>query len=163
MDESGTMTNLDDMASNGQQQQQGDEHDEDSSDIKPKTISGGKVARRIAGRRGRKPSKIDQKAKLERSRQSARECRARKKQKYLFLEETVTNKERSICALREELDMYKTWCNEMDKGVIPSEIEEALKIAKTSSSAATDNAASDSNSASSSMLDTDRGENPGQN
>ena len=34
MDESGTMTNLDDMASNGQQQQQGDEHDEDSSDIK---------------------------------------------------------------------------------------------------------------------------------
>ncbi len=71
--------------------------------FQPKT-SGGKV-KRIGGRRGRKPSKIDQKAKLERSRQSARECRARKKQKYLYLEETVANKERAICALREELDM----------------------------------------------------------
>lgn len=57
------------------------------------------------GKRGRKPAKIDLKAKLERSRQSARECRARKKLRYQYLEELVSSKERAICALREELEM----------------------------------------------------------
>ncbi|KAF3859753.1 hypothetical protein F7725_022152 [Dissostichus mawsoni] len=52
------------------------------------------------GKRGRKPAKIDLKAKLERSRQSARECRARKKLRYQYLEELVSSKERAICALR---------------------------------------------------------------
>lgn len=60
------------------------------------------------GKRGRKPAKIDLKAKLERSRQSARECRARKKLRYQYLEELVSSKERAICALREELDMVNT-------------------------------------------------------
>lgn len=59
------------------------------------------------GKRGRKPAKIDLKAKLERSRQSARECRARKKLRYQYLEELVSSKERAICALREELEMVK--------------------------------------------------------
>lgn len=67
------------------------------------------------GKRGRKPAKIDLKAKLERSRQSARECRARKKLRYQYLEELVSSKERAICALREELDMVNTrssvWSN----------------------------------------------------
>ncbi|XP_072032299.1 cAMP-responsive element-binding protein-like 2 [Amphiura filiformis] len=108
----------------------------DEQDDRPKT-SGGKV-RRIGGRRGRKPSKIDQKAKLERSRQSARECRARKKQKYLYLEETVANKERAICALREELDMYKQWCRDVDKGIVPPEIKEALKDAKQTADTSSD-------------------------
>lgn len=57
------------------------------------------------GKRGRKPAKIDLKAKLERSRQSARECRARKKLRYQYLEELVSSRERAICALREELEM----------------------------------------------------------
>lgn len=57
-----------------------------------------------AGRRGRKPSKIDQKARLERSRQSARECRARKKLRYQYLEELVLLREKSIFSLREELE-----------------------------------------------------------
>lgn len=64
---------------------------------------GGKVKK--PGKRGRKPAKIDLKAKLERSRQSARECRARKKLRYQYLEELVSSKERAICALREELEM----------------------------------------------------------
>ncbi|XP_051886224.1 cAMP-responsive element-binding protein-like 2 [Pristis pectinata] len=85
---------------------------------------GGKVKK--PGKRGRKPAKIDLKAKLERSRQSARECRARKKLRYQYLEELVSRRERAICALREELEMYKQWCTAMDQGKIPSEIKALL-------------------------------------
>nr|XP_056718289.1 cAMP-responsive element-binding protein-like 2 [Euleptes europaea] len=87
-------------------------------------VAGGKVKK--PGKRGRKPAKIDLKAKLERSRQSARECRARKKLRYQYLEELVSSRERAICALREELDMYKQWCTAMDQGKIPSEIKALL-------------------------------------
>uniref|UniRef100_A0A8C4M7P4 cAMP-responsive element-binding protein-like 2 n=1 Tax=Equus asinus asinus TaxID=83772 RepID=A0A8C4M7P4_EQUAS len=68
-------------------------------------VVGGKVKK--PGKRGRKPAKIDLKAKLERSRQSARECRARKKLRYQYLEELVSSRERAICALREELEMVR--------------------------------------------------------
>ncbi|XP_062374244.1 cAMP-responsive element-binding protein-like 2 isoform X1 [Sardina pilchardus] len=87
-------------------------------------MMGGKIKK--PGKRGRKPAKIDLKAKLERSRQSARECRARKKLRYQYLEELVSSKERAICALREELEMYKQWCSAMDQGKIPSEIKALL-------------------------------------
>lgn len=87
-------------------------------------MSGGKVKK--PGKRGRKPAKIDLKVKLERSRQSARECRARKKLRYQYLEELVSSRERAICALREELEMYKQWCKAMDQGKIPSEIRALL-------------------------------------
>ncbi|XP_071407537.1 cAMP-responsive element-binding protein-like 2 isoform X1 [Pithys albifrons albifrons] len=88
------------------------------------SVVGGKVKK--PGKRGRKPAKIDLKAKLERSRQSARECRARKKLRYQYLEELVSSRERAICALREELEMYKQWCMAMDQGKIPSEIKALL-------------------------------------
>jgi hypothetical protein len=64
-----------------------------------------KTQKRLGKRPGRKPSKIDQKAKLERSRQSARECRARKKLRYQYLEELVASREKAVFSLREELDM----------------------------------------------------------
>lgn len=40
----------------------------------------------------------------ERSRQSARECRARKKLRYQYLEEQVANREKAVFALHRELD-----------------------------------------------------------
>lgn len=81
-----------------------------------------------AGRRGRKPSKIDQKARLERSRQSARECRARKKLRYQYLEELVLLREKSIFSLREELERLKSLCHDLDHGIeIPADVKEKLR------------------------------------
>lgn len=42
---------------------------------------------------------------VERSRQSARECRARKKLRYQYLEELVADREKAVLALRKELEM----------------------------------------------------------
>ena len=63
--------------------------------------------RQCGKKRGRRPSKIDLEAKLERSRQSARECRARKKLRYKGLEDMIADKERYVYQLREELEMVK--------------------------------------------------------
>lgn len=41
---------------------------------------------------------------LERSRQSARECRARKKLRYQYLEELVADREKAVFSLRHELE-----------------------------------------------------------
>ncbi|XP_071507214.1 cAMP-responsive element-binding protein-like 2 [Diadema antillarum] len=79
------------------------------------------------GKRGRRPSRVDRNAKLERSRQSARECRARKKQKYQLLEETVAAKEKQILRLREKLEQYKNFCQMMDDGEQPTEIRSTLQ------------------------------------
>jgi hypothetical protein len=64
------------------------------------------TGRRTDGKkRGRRPSHLDTEAKLERSRQSARECRARKKLRYQLLDETVASKEEGVVKLWQELDM----------------------------------------------------------
>ncbi|XP_023948285.2 REPTOR-binding partner [Bicyclus anynana] len=89
--------------------------------------------RREGGKRGRRPGrkalldKQDMKAKLERSRQSARECRARKKLRYQYLEELVADRERSVLSLRKELDKYYKWNLELDQGRMPEGIESLLQ------------------------------------
>jgi len=55
-------------------------------------------------KRGRRSGSIEFRAKLERSRQSARECRARKKIRYQYLEELLLSREKAIYALRDELN-----------------------------------------------------------
>uniref|UniRef100_T1HVL7 BZIP domain-containing protein n=1 Tax=Rhodnius prolixus TaxID=13249 RepID=T1HVL7_RHOPR len=70
---------------------------------------------------------MDIKAKLERSRQSARECRARKKLRYQYLEELVNDREKAVLALRKELDKYRSWNKELDEGRVPEGFEVLLE------------------------------------
>jgi len=74
-----------------------------------------------------------QRAKLEGSRRSARECRARRKLRYQYLEEMVTNRERAIQSLRHELELYKKFCTELDDGRIPKALMSALMSEKRDS------------------------------
>lgn len=85
------------------------------------------VKKSCGKKRGRRPSKIDLEAKLERSRQSARECRARKKLRYKYLEDMIADKESYVYKLREELEMYRSWCKAVDKGVFPTDLQQFIK------------------------------------
>ncbi|XP_015431870.1 PREDICTED: cAMP-responsive element-binding protein-like 2 isoform X2 [Dufourea novaeangliae] len=93
---------------------------------------GSRGDRKEGGKRGRKPGrkasdKSDMKAKLERSRQSARECRARKKLRYQYLEELVADREKAVIALRKELEMYRLWGQELDAGRVPEGLPAMLE------------------------------------
>ncbi|KAK7092191.1 uncharacterized protein [Littorina saxatilis] len=96
-----------------------------------------KSQKRVGKRPGRKPSKIDQRAKLERSRQSARECRARKKLRYQYLEELVSSREKAVFSLRDELQMYKRWCCDLDVGILPDGLFKVLAQEEKTQSTAT--------------------------
>ncbi|XP_060817059.1 REPTOR-binding partner isoform X1 [Bombus pascuorum] len=96
------------------------------------SVEGSRGDRKEGGKRGRKPGrkasdKTDMKAKLERSRQSARECRARKKLRYQYLEELVADREKAVLALRRELEMYRQWGQELDAGRVPEGLQAMLE------------------------------------
>ncbi|XP_037281734.1 REPTOR-binding partner isoform X1 [Rhipicephalus microplus] len=96
--------------------------------------SGSSVGTSASGGGGRSSSgggsgskRCDMRAKLERSRQSARECRARKKLRYQYLEELVADREKAVLVLRHELDMYRQYFKEMDEGNIPEAVLQILE------------------------------------
>ncbi|XP_076035646.1 REPTOR-binding partner-like isoform X2 [Oratosquilla oratoria] len=98
-------------------------------------VGAAKGGKREANKRGRKPgrkaSKSDMKAKLERSRQSARECRARKKLRYQYLEELVANREKAVYSLHRELEQLRQWSKEFDEGKLPEGLLQLVEEHKT--------------------------------
>eukprot|EP00092_Neocalanus_flemingeri_P011085 GFUD01011933.1.p1 GENE.GFUD01011933.1~~GFUD01011933.1.p1 ORF type:complete len:173 (-),score=52.44 GFUD01011933.1:174-692(-) len=86
------------------------------------------LSRSLENRRGRKGSRSgDVRVKLERSRQSARECRARKKLRYQYLDDSIAERERANDKLRNELVMYVAWCRELDMGRIPEGFDDFMQ------------------------------------
>merc|ERR1712080_246249 len=64
--------------------------------------------------------------KLEKARQSARECRARKKLRYQYLDDMILEREKANDALREELAKYVGWCQMLDQSQVPDGLQELL-------------------------------------
>lgn len=79
-----------------------------------------------AGGRSSSGKRGDMRAKLERSRQSARECRARKKLRYQYLEELVADREKAVLVLRNEVEVYRQYFQQMDQGNIPEAVLQIL-------------------------------------
>merc|ERR1712219_44359 len=64
--------------------------------------------------------------KLEKSRQSARECRARKKLRYQYLDDLILERERANERLRGEISKFVTWCSMMDQNNVPEGMQDFL-------------------------------------
>eukprot|EP00088_Acartia_fossae_P002516 TRINITY_DN11021_c1_g2_i4.p1 TRINITY_DN11021_c1_g2~~TRINITY_DN11021_c1_g2_i4.p1 ORF type:complete len:123 (-),score=31.08 TRINITY_DN11021_c1_g2_i4:216-584(-) len=65
-------------------------------------------------------------AKLEKSRQSARECRARKKLRYQYLDDMIAEREKANLSLRQELEKYVSWCQQLDSNQVPEGLQNFL-------------------------------------
>ncbi|CAF3566144.1 unnamed protein product [Rotaria sp. Silwood2] len=78
------------------------------------------------GKRGRNPMRIDSNIQLEKSRESARQCRRRKKLRYEYLEELVVDREKAIVKLHEELQRLRSICQQIDQHGITNEICQEL-------------------------------------
>merc|ERR1712061_554951 len=64
--------------------------------------------------------------KLEKSRQSARECRARKKLRYQYLDDLILEREQANERLRGEMNKFVTWCAMLDQNNVPEGMQEFL-------------------------------------
>ena len=64
--------------------------------------------------------------KLEKSRQSARECRARKKLRYQYLDDMIAEREKANDVLRDEMVKYVGWCQMLDQNKVPEGLQEFL-------------------------------------
>ena len=71
---------------------------------------------------------MDEEAKLMRSRVSARDCRARKKQRYQKLEAMVEEKEKSIIDLRKELQQVSTEKSDMTPPFLRCGVTSVLRM-----------------------------------
>jgi len=108
----------------GVKKEKGDDFKPSTSAASPQQQQGVKRTRksRVKGSRASSSTgRVDARAKLERSRQSARECRARKKLRYQYLEELVSKREQAIVQLKKELDSHIDICKKIDEGVLPIE------------------------------------------
>jgi len=64
--------------------------------------------------------------KLEKSRQSAKECRARKKMRYQYLDDMIAEREKANDQLRDEMAKYVGWCQILDQNNVPEGLQEFL-------------------------------------
>jgi len=71
-------------------------------------------------------SEMKTSGKLEKSRQSARECRARKKLRYQYLDDLILERERANERLRGEMSKYLNWCTMIDQNTVPDNVQQAL-------------------------------------
>lgn len=76
------------------------------------------VSHAITGHGASSSKQSDTKARLERSRQSARECRARKKLRYQYLEDLVSKQEHAITTLQQEISQHSTLCRLVDQAEV---------------------------------------------
>ncbi|RDD38389.1 cAMP-responsive element-binding protein-like 2 [Trichoplax sp. H2] len=76
----------------------------------------------MPNKRGRKPLLMDQAAKLQKCRQSAKDCRVRKKLRYQNLANAVLSRENENLALLKEYYSFKKLLLDVDNGHIGREI-----------------------------------------